>query len=176
MKQVQSIPQKMQAKYDTIAALIDPLCRDRLNDEYGVLLHRLLGVLARKRPSPLINGTAAAWACGIVRTIGWVNFLDDKTTQPHMKMVDIDKAFGVSSGTGQAKSKAIRDLLRIVSFDTEWTLPSQMATNPMVWLVQVNGMIVDARCMPREVQEEAFQRGMIPYIPAEQEVNDEPEA
>ena len=63
------------------------------------------------------------------------------------------------------------------AFDPEWTLPSRMDQNPVVWLIQVNGMIVDARHMPREVQEEAFQRGMIPYIPADQEdAEDESEA
>lgn len=169
-KQGQSIPAKMQDKHDAVWALLEPFCRDRLNEEYRIVCQRLLGVLARKRPSPLVNGTAAAWACGIVRTVGWVNFLDDKSQTPHLKMTDVDKVFGVSSGTGQAKSKAIRDMLKIRSFDPEWTLPSRMADNPMVWLVQlINGMIVDVRAMPREVQEEAFERGMIPYIPADQE-------
>ena len=160
-----------------IIGMIDPFCRENLNDEYSVLCGKLAEKLARKRPSPLINGTAAAWACGIVRTIGWVNFLDDKTQKPYMKMTDVDKAFGVSSGTGQGKSKAIRDMLKIGSFDPDWTLPSKIADNPMVWLIQLNGgMIVDARSMPREIQEEAFERGFIPYVPGEQAVKDEDES
>jgi hypothetical protein len=36
-------------------------------------------------------------------------------------------------------------------------------------MAEVNGMLVDLRHMPREVQEIAFQKGMIPYIPADQE-------
>lgn len=177
MSSVPSIPAKMKAKADAIWALIEPFCRERLNDEYLAVCGRLLGVLARKRPSPLVNGTAAAWACGIVRTIGWVNFLDDSTQKLHVKMTDVDKAFGVSSGTGQAKSKSIRDLLKIVSFEPEWTLPSKLADNPMVWMIQVNGMILDARYVPREIQEEAFERGMIPYIPSgKEEDDDEPNA
>jgi len=45
--------------------------------------------------------------------------------------------------------------------------------NPMVWLIQLNnGMIVDARSMSRQIQEEAFERGMIPYIPGEKEDHD----
>ena len=140
------IPSKMHAKYDAIMAVLDPFCRERLNDEYRELCLRLLGVLARKRPSPLGNGTPAAWACGIVRTIGWVNFLDDKTRKPHMKMTDVDKTFGVSSGTGQGKSKTIRDMLKIRAFSPEWTLPSRMDDNPMVWMVTLNnGMIADIR-------------------------------
>jgi hypothetical protein len=162
-----SIPAKMKEKSDAIWALVEPFCRERLNDEYLGLCGRLLGVLARKRPSPVINGTSPAWACGIVRTIGWVNFLDDSTQKLHVKMTDVDKAFGVSSGTGQGKSKAVRDLLKIRPFDPEWTLPSRMDMNPVVWLIQVNGMVLDARYLPREVQQEAFERGLIRYLPGE---------
>lgn len=172
MSKGQSIPAQMQEKHDAIWAILEPFCREHLNDEYRVMCQRLLGVLARKRPSPLVNGTAAAWACGIVRTVGWVNFLDDSTTKPHMKMTAVDKVFGVSSGTGQSKSKTIRDMLKIRSFDPEWTLPSRQNDNPMTWMAQLkNGMIVDLRSAPREIQEEAFDRGMIPYIPADQSKN-----
>ena len=39
--------------------------------------------------------------------------------------------------------------------------------NPLVWMAEINGLIVDLRQMPREIQEIAFDRGMIPYIPAD---------
>lgn len=172
----QSIPAKMLAAHDAIAALIDQFSGERLNEEYRVMCRRLVGVLARKRPSPLVNGTAAAWACAIVRTIGWVNYLDDKTQRPHVKMTEVDKAFGVSSGTGQTRSKAIRDMLKIHTFDLNWTLPSRMERNPNLWLVQLNGLILDARFLPREIQEEAFERGMIPYIPADRGSNEREDA
>ena len=165
----QIVPAKMLPKYDAIMALIEPFCQNRLNEEYLGMCRRLAGVLARKRPSPLVNGTAAAWACGVVRTIGWVNFLDDPSKKPHIKMIEVDRAFGVSSGTGQGKSKMIRDLLKIRSFNPEWTLPSRLADNPVVWLIEVNGFILDARSLPRDVQEEAFQRGLIPYLPDERQ-------
>lgn len=35
----------------------------------------------------------------------------------------------------------------------------------MVWMISVNGLIVDVRRMPREVQEIAYAKGLIPYIP-----------
>jgi len=65
----------------------------------------------------------------------------------------------------QAKSKQIRDLLNIDLMDPDWTLPSKMDSNPMAWMIQVNGLIIDARHAPRWVQEEAFNKGLIPYIP-----------
>jgi hypothetical protein len=42
-------------------------------------------------------------------------------------------------------------------------------TNPLVWMAEINGLLVDLRDMPREVQEIAFEKGMIPYIPADRE-------
>ena len=35
----------------------------------------------------------------------------------------------------------------------------------MAWTLMVNGFFVDVRRMPREVQEIAFEKGLIPYIP-----------
>jgi hypothetical protein len=102
-----------------------------------------------------------------VRVIGWVNFLGDPSQPHHMKMTDIDEGFGVSEATGAAKSSTIRDSLKIDRLDPEWTLPSLMDRNPMAWMIQVNGLIVDARSMPREVQEDAFRKGLIPYIPGD---------
>ncbi len=129
----------------------------------------LAGVLARKRPSPLGSGKSETWAAAIVRVIGWVNFLDDSSQSPHLKLMVIDQAFGISSGTGQAKSKAIRDLLKIRTFDTQWTLPSRMAMNPLAWMIEINGLVVDARHLKRELQEEALRQGLIPYIPEKED-------
>src|SRR5262249_24954071 len=88
-----------------ILGLIEPFCRARVNDEYAVLCRKLAEKLARKRPSPLLSGSPNTWASGIVRTIGWVNFLSDATQTPHMKMADVDEGFGVSPASGAAKSK-----------------------------------------------------------------------
>jgi hypothetical protein len=125
----------------------------------------LAGVLARKRPSPLVRGKPESWASGIVRVIGRQNFLDDPSQPHHRKMSEIDKGFGVSEATGSAKASAIRKLVDIDMLDFEWTLPSRMGGNPLVWLLQVNGVMMDIRDCPREVQVIAFEDGLIPYIP-----------
>ncbi len=53
--------------------------------------------------------------------------------------------------------------------DMQWTLPSRMEQNPMAWMISVNGFIVDARSLPRSLQEEAYRKGLIPYIPEEKD-------
>ena len=62
---------------------------------------------------------------------------------------------------------AIRDLLKLRRFDPEWTLPSLMDDNPLIWMLEVNGLIMDIRRCPREAQVVAFEKGLIPYIPAD---------
>jgi hypothetical protein len=152
---------------NAILGLVEPFCREHLNEEYAVMCRRLAEKLARKRPSPLLSGSPAAWASGIVRTVGWVNFLSDESQTPHMRQADIDAFFGVGESTGAAKLKAIRTMLKIYVFEPEWTLPSKVADNPMIWILDVNGFLMDVRDAPREVQEIAFQKGLIPYIPAD---------
>src|SRR4051794_38831892 len=162
-----TVPSAARPVYDAIVALTDAFCREHLNEEYEALCRKLAGALARKRPSPLPSGKPETWACGVVRTIGWVNFLDDSSRRPHLKLTAIDKAFGVAESTGQGKSKAIRTLLKIRPFDHRWTLPGRMDDNPLIWMLEVNGMIVDIRRCPREAQVVAFEKGLTPYTPAD---------
>ena len=91
-----------------IVELTDSFCEEYLNGEYADLCRKLAATLARKRPSPLLRGQLDTWACGIIRTIGWVNFLDDSSQTPHLKLPSIDRAFGVaeSTGTGQVEGNS----------------------------------------------------------------------
>ncbi len=162
-----SVPEAARPAYDAIVGLTDRFCQAHLTWEYQMLCRKLAATRARKRPSPLVRGKPEVWACAVLRVIGWVNFLDDSSNSPHMKLTAIDKAFGVAESTGQGKAKAIRDLLRIRQFDFRWMLRRQIEESPMAWMISVNGFVVDARRLKREIQEEAFRKGLIPYIPGE---------
>ena len=93
------------------------------------------------------------------------NFLFDRSQTPHMRADELCRHFGLSASAGGAKSTAIMKLLNSGQADPHWTLTSRMGDNPVAWLIQVDGFIVDARRASREIQEEAFRRGMIPYLP-----------
>lgn len=56
--------------------------------------------------------------------------------------------------------------------DPEWSLRIRVDLNPMVWMIQVNGFMVDARSLEREIQEEALGKGLIPYIPERKQSKD----
>jgi hypothetical protein len=159
------VPKAQQKKYSAVRLLTDTFCEAHLTDEYADLARQITAALCRKRPSPLNQGSEAGWAAGIIHALGVLNFLFDRSQSPHLTPRLLYEAFGVSQSTGSSKSRAVRDSLKMMSLDPKWTLPSRMADNPMVWMVMVNGLVVDIRDMPREIQEAAYEQGIIPYIP-----------
>ena len=137
----EKIPQAMAEKFSAITQLTDSFCEKHLNEEYRQLIHRALGR---------------------------INFLDDASTTPHCKPKVIHEFFGIAESTGQNKSKEIRELLKMGPFDPNWMLPSRIADSPTTWILMVNGLAMDIRTAPTDLQRLAFEKGLIPYVPADQ--------
>jgi hypothetical protein len=94
-----------------------------------------------------------------------VNFVFDEGQPNHISADDLCAAFGVAKRTAQSRSKLVREALKMRQFDPDWYLTNQMLSDPLAWYITVQGAVVDAREMPREVQEIAYEKGLIPYIP-----------
>ena len=75
----------------------------------------------------------------------------------------------MKKSTGYNKSRVVRDTLKVRQFDPRWCAPSLMDRNPLVWMIEVDGIAVNARWLPREIQEIAYRMGLIPYIPEKTE-------
>ncbi len=163
---MKSVPKEMIGKYNEISALLTDFCAKFLNEEYETLCLHALEKLCRKRPSPLNSGKAATWAAGIVYAIGSNNFIFDKSQKIQLTGNTIASHFGIASSTAYTKAKQIKDMLKINYSKSEWCLPSTMANNPMIWLVTINGVPVDARYLSPEMQQICYSKGWIPYIPA----------
>jgi Domain of unknown function (DUF6398) len=84
-----------------------------------------------------------------------------------MPMADVAAGFGVGESTASAKARTISDALQVSRMDPAWMLRERATHNPLLWLVQVNGFIADIRDLPRELQQIAYDEGLIPYIPAD---------
>jgi len=162
-----NVPKAMSARYMEIAEIIENFCNENLNDEYKEICLRALAKLCRKRPSPLVGGRARTWACGIVYAIGSNNFIFDKSQPINMTAFEIADWFGLSKSTAGSKAADINKWLNLSYLNTEFMLDSRIKSNPMIWHLSVNGFLVDIRKMPREIQEEAFRKGLIPYIPGD---------
>ena len=161
----EKVPASMHDIYEQIVAVTDAFSAQYLTEEYAQLIRYATAALCRRRPSPLLKGKAKTWACGITHAIGFANFLFDRSQDPSMSATDLYAAFGVGQSTGGAKSRIVRDLLDIGQLDPNWCLPSKLDSNPMAWMITVDGFILDARSAPRNIQEMAYEKGLIPYIP-----------
>jgi hypothetical protein len=158
------IPKGWEDLYAAMTRLTDTFCTEYLDQEYADLARCAIAALCRKRPSPLTNGNPQTWACAVLYALGQINFLSDKSTKPYMAMADLCNHFGIAASTGGNKAKLVRTALGIRQFDHKWTLPSRLTTSSLPWLIEVDGLIVDARQLPAVIQEVAVQKGLIPYV------------
>ena len=160
------VPVAMRPVFDEVTAITSRFCAEHLDEEYARLCVKLAARLARKRPSPLQRGDRRIWAAGIVYAIGRVNFLADPAQRLHLRTDKLADLLGVKQATMANKGRLIMDTLRIGLLDSEYSRSDMLDQNPMVWMVQVNDLIVDARWLPEALQVEAWRRGLIPYVPA----------
>lgn len=160
------VPPEYQERFTEILALADNFCDRFLNDEYKQICRKMAVGLCQKG-SPVLRGKPASWACGLVYAVGRVNFLTDPSKDPHMKAEDIARGFGISPATMYAKSTDIWNGLDLILLDPNFTIASDADRNPLIWMMKVNGLMMDIRHAPREAQVVAFEQGLIPYIPAD---------
>ena len=164
---IPTVPKTSEAVFLSIVDILKSFCDEKLNDEYFELLVALTAKLARKRPSPLLSGRKSSWAAGIAHAIGMVNFVFDKSQSPSITSKEMCEWFGLGQSTVSGKSKTIRDMFKMSQLDPKWCLPSLLEKNPMVWMVSVDGYIIDIRTAPYDLQVAAFEAGVIPYIPGD---------
>ena len=86
-----------------------------------------------------------------------------------MTMAQVYAGFGVGQSTASAKARVISDALHTNRMDPTWMLRTWSIKIRWFWMAEVNSLLVDLRDMPREVQEIAFAKGIIPYLPADQD-------
>ncbi len=162
------VPEELRPVYSEIVALTDAFCREKLDDECRELCQEM-AVRLCQQGSPVVRGKPTHWACGIVYSVGWVNLLTDPDQQPHLPAAAIADGFGVSAATMQANSEIIREGLGLAPCDADFWRPSRRAEHPLAWSVEINGVPLDARGLAPEVQQAAFEDGLIPFVPAERQ-------
>ncbi len=158
------VPEQMQSHYQSITALTDAFCEQHLNEEYQKMARFVAAALCRKRLCPLTSGKKNVWAGAIIHAIGTINFLFDKNEKPYVSTADLATAFNSSQSTIGNKAKQVRETLKMQRFDHHWMLQSSIEHSPMAWMITFNGFIVDARTLPIEIQQAAYERGLIPYV------------
>ena len=119
---------------------------------------------ARSRDRGLARGDARIWAAGVVYAAGRINFLFDPTQTPHLTAKQLAERLGVAQTTMANKAGLINRTLKIGIFEPELTGIAVLEQHPMAWIVEVDGLLVDARMLPPELQDEARRLGLIPDL------------
>lgn len=160
-----NVPHAVQPYAGQGAAVTDAACREHLDVEYADLCLAVVGKLGRKRPSPLTRGDLRIWAAGVVYAVGQLNFLFDPAQTPHVTADQLSEWLGVKKTTMANKARLIRDTLKLSHFDAQFMRRDLVEANPLTWLLEVDGILVDIRWAPLHLQVQAFQLGLIPYVP-----------
>ncbi len=158
------VPIALRPVFERITGLTNEFCAERLGAEYADLCRKLVAKLARQRPSPLVRGEPRIWAAGVLYAVGRVNFLFDRSQSPHLSGDELATLTGVPKSTMANKAKRICDVVGLYPLDFEVCRRELLERNPLVWLVEVNGIPADARRLPPELQAEARDRGLIPDL------------
>ena len=166
------VPVRARPAFEHIATVADAFCREYLNEEYAERSVMLTAKLARKRPSPLLRGDPRIWASAVIYALGRVNFLSDPSQTPHLPAEQLARLLEVKQTTMAAKGRTVMEVLALDPTDTEFCLPSRLASHPTAWLVSINGLIYDARALPLPIQAECARRGLIPGVLAPVETSD----
>lgn len=144
--------QQIQERQQLIIDLIGEFCAQKLNDEYFELSKRLMQKLGRKRNVPFETGKPEVWAAATIHALGSINFLFDKSFEPYVTIDEINNLFGTNKSTTGAKSKQIRDMLKLSMWDKEFSTQRMRGSNPFAEMVMVNGLIVPMNTIPEEYQ------------------------
>lgn len=145
--------QKIQERQNQILGLIREFCSEKLDEEYFELSERMVKKLGRKRTPPILTGQVQVWAAAIIHALGSINFLFDKSFQPFVSVEEINSFFGTNKSTTGAKSRQIRDLLKLGYWDSEFSTNKMHAGNPYDELVMVDGLIVPVDTLPEQYQQ-----------------------
>ena len=110
---------------DQAFTLTDGFCAEYPDEEHAALCRKLVAKLARKRPSPLLRGDLRIWAGGILHA--------------------------AAKSTRAAKSRTIREALRLRDHDPDFCQRELLAHHPWAWF-----------WLPPHLRDAADRKGLIP--------------
>jgi hypothetical protein len=143
---------RVEEKGQKLAEMTAAFCREYLDEDYKQLCEKLIMKMSRKRVAPYLSGRIEIWAAAVVYALGSINFLFDKSFKPYATTDEICAFFGTSKSTTSQKAQVIRNLFKMGYYDGEFSTKHMKENNPFANLITVNGLIVDKRQLPPEIQ------------------------
>ena len=142
----------IEEKMHELIKMTTGFCETYLDTDYKQLCENLIKKMSRKRNIPFFSGRLEIWSAAVVYAIGSINFLFDKSFKPYAAAEDICRYFGTTKSTTSQKAKVIRDMFGLRFWDKEFSTAHMKETDPFSDRVMVNGLIVDKKFLPPEIQ------------------------
>jgi len=142
----------IEEKMHELIKMTTGFCETYLDTDYKQLCENLIKKMSRKRNIPFLSGRLEIWSAAVVYAIGSINFLFDKSFKPYAAAEDICRYFGTTKSTTSQKAKVIRDMFGLRFWDKEFSTAHMKETDPFSDRVMVNGLIVDKKFLPPEIQ------------------------
>jgi uncharacterized protein DUF6398 len=160
------VPVALQPAFAEITAITGRFCAEHLDEEYARLCVKLAAKLARSDRLRCNAVTGGNGRPGSSTSSGGSTSWQTRRSGRHLRSDELADLLGVKQATMANKGRLIMDMLGIGLLDPEYSRSDMLDQNLMVWMIQVNDLIVDAPLAARSLQVEASRRGLIPYVPA----------
>ncbi len=164
-----TVPEPRRARFLRVVALTDDFCAKHLPSAYTDLMRRFASCVFQSN-LPVMRGRVQSWAAGIAYAAMRLDGGYDCELVLPFAASEVGDAFGVSESTTRAKFELIREALEQAIEMTDYSdlashaAEAGYAEDDLPWLVEAGGVVLDLRQAPRDVQVEAFEYGLIPYV------------
>ncbi len=83
---------------------------------------------------------------------------------PYVAVNALYEVFDVATSTAANRSRQIRGVLHMNPWDYRWLLLARLQDSPFIWMITVDGFIIDVRTASRNIQLLALEKGLIPFL------------
>jgi|APCry1669189034_1035192.scaffolds.fasta_scaffold10695_3 hypothetical protein len=163
---ISEIPAQIKNNFLNVAEMIYLFYNKNLNDEYYNLALKLTTKLAKENPSDLIDCDIKTLAAAIINTIATTHTYDS----PQVFSKNLASWFQTTQTDIDKKTNSICKILNLQFIEQDQNTKSKVGDgydidDRMMWSIAINGFTIDIRNAAHDLQVDAYEHGLIPYIP-----------
>lgn len=168
MHHTTDMPNNIKNSYLEISGLTDIFCLGYLSKKYVHASRTMVSQLCQSHISLVKPCKTKYWAAGTIHALAKTNQLYATETIPHVPASKVIDEFEISRSTIYKYANLIQQLINVPCFQVPQNHQQQSQATLSQWLISIDGIIIDAREMPHDIQKEAYQKGSIPHLPRNQ--------
>lgn len=140
-------------KQQKIIELLKDFCLKKLNEEYFQLAKKLLIKLTQEKEIIYKTGDPEVWTVAIIQTIGDINMIFERNSEPQITVNEINEFYGTNKSTTRKRSKIIKEIFDLDVFNPEFSTQKTKESNPLNKLVMIDGFLVPIESLPKRYQD-----------------------